>query len=218
MTTEPATLADATDRPSFAGNLATDVDQLAAQIRAALAARRGLPPGAPATAVCTGAPEIALSGHQARVVVRALAPLALTRGRSAIRTGALSLEIADLLTALAAAGRGTAGNPADLERAIVATLALLTTLKAAAWALRWRQATTAAGVQWPDPHGLSIPTILRQPTPRAREQAPNAPQPKPRTAARQTTLLLPIAGRPAEPPIAASTTAAKGSRDAATGR
>ena len=142
-------IAVAASPPSFEEQAAADVDQLAGHLRTALQHRHQQPPASPAIDLSGGLPAIALSVQQARAVLRAIAPLALTTGSSRIRVGRLSTQVADALAAYAACGRGRAGNPLDLDRAIAATLALLDTLATAAASLRWREATGKAGTSWP---------------------------------------------------------------------
>jgi hypothetical protein len=180
-------LGDGIDQPTFAEQTASDADALARSIRTQLQERPGQP--------------IALGAGEARTILRALAPLALTLGRSNVRVGKLSLEIAALLAALAACGRGTAGNPGDLGDAIAAGLALRQTIGATLDALRWRQATTAAGIAWAHPGSTradrAIMEVLRQSTAATPERPANAVTRHRRASApvrQQLNLLLPITG------------------------
>ena len=138
-----------------------------------------------------GSGTITLSTRQARTVLRAIAPHALSTGSLRAPTAALTLALAQLVAAIISAGRHT--TPTTQADTIAAAIAAHTALGDWIDALRWQQATTKAGVAWhrkaddiTKPKSAAGMDVLRQSTARKPEQRKNTPG--------QRAMLLPLPG------------------------
>lgn len=154
------------------------------------------------TITATGGIE--LTKNEARTMLRAIAPTALTyqRGGLKLPTSDLQAALGPMCAALVSIGRR---DPCIEKDAIRAGLALHAALGEWLDAMRWKQATSRAGVAWPKPkrvesERLSITAVTRQSPATGAEQPQNSAPVKPRrpraaAAAGQGHMLLPIAGK-----------------------
>ena len=104
--------------------------------------------------------DLTLSRHDARTLLRAIAPAALVLGPTRLPFAHLQHAMSQFVAALIAAGI----DRMNADQAISAGIELHQTLGGWLDAMRWKQATTRAHVAWAKPAPIAASAVMRQST------------------------------------------------------